>query len=99
MLVHGKADGRTFPIVRERLDVASALSVPLVSEGDVKGVLNLHHSTQREAFDENDLQFMERVARLDGFGSLKTAMSPRWGAEESPLPLKSGKEKGREWRL
>lgn len=65
MLVNGKADGRSFQIIHERVDVASALSVPLVADGGVLGVINLHHSTQREAFTEDDLGFMERVARLD----------------------------------
>ncbi len=65
LLIHGKADRHTFQIVRERLDVESALCVPLVHDGGVLGVLNLHHSEQREAFTEDDLAFMERVARLD----------------------------------
>jgi GAF domain-containing protein len=65
LLLSGKADRRTFQIVRERLDVESALCVPLVSGGDVVGVLNLHHGTLRDAFSRDDLHFMERVARLD----------------------------------
>jgi diguanylate cyclase (GGDEF)-like protein len=65
LLLRGKADRSRFQIVRERLDVESALSVPLVSEGGVLGVLNLHHSTREDAFDQDDLVFMERVARLD----------------------------------
>lgn len=63
--LRGKADRRTFRIVRERLDVESALCVPLVSGGRVLGVLNLHHSTQPDAFSEADLQFMEQLAHLD----------------------------------
>ncbi len=65
LLLNGKADRRAFQIVRERLDVESALCVPLVSDGGVLGVLNLHHSTRRDAFSQDDLQYMERVARLD----------------------------------
>jgi GAF domain-containing protein len=65
LLVSGKADESAFQIVHERLDVESALCVPLVSDGGVLGVLNLHHSTRRDAFSEEDLRFMERVARLD----------------------------------
>ncbi len=64
LLVSGKADRGAFQIVRERLDVESALCVPLVSDGGVLGVLNLH-SARRDAFNQNDLHFMERVARLD----------------------------------
>ncbi len=65
LLVNGRADRSAFQIVRERMDVESALSVPLVSDGGVLGVLNLHHGTRRNAFDDDDLRFMERVARLD----------------------------------
>ena len=65
LLVSGKADGQTFQIVHERLDVESALCVPLVSGGGVLGVLNLHHGTRRDAFAQEDLEFMEQVALLD----------------------------------
>jgi len=64
LLVTGKASRHDFHVVRERLDVESALCVPLVADGGVLGVLNLH-STRREAFSQEDLHFMERVARLD----------------------------------
>ncbi len=64
LLVNGKADRRAFQIVRERMDVESALCVPLVANGGVLGVLNLH-SSRRDAFTQDDLHFMERVARLD----------------------------------
>jgi len=63
--LRGKADRRTFQIVRERLDVESALCVPLINGGRVLGVLNLHHSTQSDAFSDADLQFMEQLAHLD----------------------------------
>jgi len=63
--LRGKADRRTFQIVRERLDVESALCVPLVAAGRVLGVLNLHHSTQPDAFSDADLQFLEQLAHLD----------------------------------
>ncbi len=65
LLINGRADRGAFQIVRERMDVESALCVPLVSDGGVLGVLNLHHSSHRDAFSEDDLRFMERVARLD----------------------------------
>jgi GAF domain-containing protein len=63
--LRGKADRQTFQVVRERLDVESALCVPLVHAGRVLGVLNLHHSTRPEAFSEADLEFMEQLAHLD----------------------------------
>jgi signal transduction protein with GAF and PtsI domain len=63
--LRGKADRQAFRIVRERLDVESALCVPLVHEGRVLGVLNLHHSTRPDAFSEADLEFTEQLAHLD----------------------------------
>jgi len=61
----GKADRQTFRIVRERLDVESALCVPLLHAGRILGVLNLHHGTRRDAFSDADLEFTEQLARLD----------------------------------
>ena len=63
--LRGKADRQAFHIVRERLDVESALCVPLVHEGRVLGVLNLHHSTRPDAFSDADLEFTEQLAHLD----------------------------------
>jgi diguanylate cyclase (GGDEF)-like protein len=63
--LRGKADRETFRIVQERIDVESALSVPLIHEGVVLGVLNLHHTTRADAFSESDLEFMEQLAHLD----------------------------------
>ncbi len=63
--LRGKADRQAFQIVRERLDVESALSVPLISEGRVLGVLNLHHSTRADAFSDESLEFAEQLAQLD----------------------------------
>jgi GAF domain-containing protein len=63
--LRGKADRQKFRIVRERLDVESALCVPLVHEGRVLGVLNLHHSTRPDAFSDADLDFVEQLAGLD----------------------------------
>ena len=63
--LRGKADRQAFRIVRERLDVESALCVPLVHEGRVLGVLNLHHSTRTDAFSDADLEFTEQLAQLD----------------------------------
>ena len=63
--LRGKADRQAFRIVRERLDVESALCVPLVHEGRVLGVLNLHHTSRPDAFGEADLEFAEQLAALD----------------------------------
>lgn len=63
--LRGKADRQAFRIVRERLDVESALSVPLVHEGKVLGVLNLHHTTRADAFSDADLAFAEQLGALD----------------------------------
>lgn len=63
--LRGKADREAFRIVRERLDVESALCVPLVHRARVLGVLNLHHSTRADAFDDDDLDFAEQLGRLD----------------------------------
>ncbi|MBW2270117.1 MAG: GAF domain-containing protein [Deltaproteobacteria bacterium] len=63
--LRGKADRQAFHIVRERLDVESALCVPLVHGGEILGVLNLHHSSRADAFSEADLEFTEQLAQLD----------------------------------
>ena len=63
--VRGKADRETFRVVRERLDVESALSVPLIHEGVVLGVLNLHHATRADAFSDDDFAFVQQLAALD----------------------------------
>jgi GAF domain-containing protein len=63
--LRGKADRQAFRIVRERLDVESALSVPLVHQGKVLGVLNLHHGTRPDVFADADLEFVEQLAHLD----------------------------------
>ncbi len=63
--VRGKADRRAFHIVRERLDVESALCVPLIQDDKVLGVLNLHHSSESDSFSESDLEFAEQLAHFD----------------------------------
>ncbi|MBW2541491.1 MAG: GAF domain-containing protein, partial [Deltaproteobacteria bacterium] len=63
--LRGKADRQAFQIVRERIDVESAISVPLIFEGRVLGVLNLHHSTRADAFSDESLEFAEQLAHLD----------------------------------
>ncbi|MCZ6781950.1 MAG: GAF domain-containing protein, partial [Proteobacteria bacterium] len=66
VLLRGKADRQAFHIMHERLDVESALCVPLIHDGQVLGVLNLHHTTRPDTFSQDDLEFMEQLARLDG---------------------------------
>ncbi len=63
--LRGRADREAFQIVRERMDVESALSVPLHHEGRVLGVLNLHHTHRADAFSEDDLAYVEQLAELD----------------------------------
>jgi len=63
--LRGPADGRSYDLMRERVDVESALCVPLIHHGKVLGVLNVHHSRRTDAFSDEDLQFMEQLASLD----------------------------------
>ncbi len=63
--LRGRADRQAFRIVRERLDVESALCVPLLLEDRVLGVLNLHHASRTDAFSQADVDFAEQLAALD----------------------------------
>lgn len=63
--IKGRADRTTYDLVRERIDVESALCVPLIHHGKVLGVLNVHHSVRADVFSDEDLQFMEQLASLD----------------------------------
>lgn len=63
--LRGRADRASYDLLRERVDVESALCVPLIHAGKVLGVLNVHHSTRPDAFGDEDLRFMEQLARLD----------------------------------
>ncbi|MFO0687667.1 MAG: GAF domain-containing protein [Myxococcota bacterium] len=63
--LRGRADRHSYDLLRERVDVESALCVPLIHAGKVLGVLNVHHSTRPDAFGDDDLRFMEQLARLD----------------------------------
>lgn len=65
ILVHGKADHARYEIVRERDDVESAISAPLLYDGRLLGVLNLSHGRARGAFDSEDLKFVEQLAALN----------------------------------
>ena len=44
--LRGRADRQSYDLMRERVDVESALCVPLIHAGKVLGVLNVHHSTR-----------------------------------------------------
>ncbi len=63
--LRGRADGSRYNLVRDRVDVESALCVPLIHRGRVLGVLNVHHSRHADVFSDDDLQFMEQLASLD----------------------------------
>ena len=63
--LRGRADGSRYALVRDRVDVESALCVPLIHRGRVLGVLNVHHSRHADVFSDDDLQFMEQLASLD----------------------------------
>ena len=65
ILLHGKADQERYRVVRERDDVESAISAPLVYDEQKLGVLNVSHSRQHGAFDEEDLAFVKQLAVLD----------------------------------
>jgi len=65
IMLQGKADRERYSVVRERDDVESAISVPLVHEGHALGVLNLSHARERGAFGEEDLAFVEQLAKID----------------------------------
>jgi GAF domain-containing protein len=63
--VRGRASADVFRLQRQRIDVESALCVPLVHEGRVLGVLNLSHGTRDDMFADSDLEFAEQLGRLD----------------------------------
>lgn len=65
IMLKGKADRHKYDIVRERDDVESAISVPLIHEDQVLGVLNLSHARERGVFSEEDLDFVQQLARID----------------------------------
>jgi GAF domain-containing protein len=65
ILLSGKADQRRYEIARERSDVESAISAPLIHGDRALGVLNLSHSLRRGAFSDEDLEFVTRLAAID----------------------------------
>jgi GAF domain-containing protein len=65
ILINGKADRSRYQITRERDDIESAISAPLVHGDDVIGVINVSHARDQNVFDETDLDFVEQLACLD----------------------------------
>lgn len=65
ILLQGKADHHRWRILRERDDVESAISAPLLHGDEVLGVLNLSHARNARQFDGDELRFVEELARLD----------------------------------
>jgi diguanylate cyclase (GGDEF)-like protein len=65
ILLKGKADRQKYNIARERDDVESAISAPLIHEEQVIGVLNLSHTREHGVFTEQDLDFVQQLARID----------------------------------
>jgi diguanylate cyclase (GGDEF)-like protein len=63
--LRGRADRTRFDLLRERVDVQAALSLPLIYQGRVLGVINVHHSRRPDVFSPEDLRFMEQLASLD----------------------------------
>ena len=63
--LRGRADGANYDLLRERVDVESALCVPMIHHGKVLGVINVHHSHRADVFSDDDLAFMEQLASLD----------------------------------
>ncbi|MEN8181725.1 MAG: GAF domain-containing protein [Myxococcota bacterium] len=64
-IVRGQAAHEEFTGLRERSDLLCSLCLPLIHEGQVIGVLNLHHSRREDAFSEADFGFAEELGRLD----------------------------------
>ena len=64
LAIHGRAAPDQYRIFRERDDVASALSAPLVFEARVLGVLNLSRMRSRNPFESADLEFIEQLSRV-----------------------------------
>jgi diguanylate cyclase (GGDEF)-like protein len=64
-IVRGRAAHDEFVMLRERSDLQCSLCLPLIHQGRVIGVLNLHHTTRDDAFSERDFEFAEKLGRLD----------------------------------
>ena len=64
LLIAGKASEGKFERPMERSDVKSAMSVPLVVNGEIIGVINVSSSESTHVFTGDDLQFLTSLASL-----------------------------------
>jgi diguanylate cyclase (GGDEF)-like protein len=64
-IVRGRAAHEEYVVLRERSDLQCSLCLPLIEQGRVIGVLNLHHTTRQDAFSEEDFDFADELGRLD----------------------------------
>jgi GAF domain-containing protein len=62
--LRGCALENQFRIVRKRRDVAASLNLPLVHDGQLLGVLNLHHGSRSGAFDDTEFAFARHLAAV-----------------------------------
>jgi len=72
LLLSGKADDRSFRILREREEIKSALCVPLTVNGSTVGVLNLNNLEDIDGFTDEDLSFITKLAAFDAEILLKS---------------------------
>lgn len=64
LLISGKASDGKFERPMERSDVKSAMSVPLLVNGEIIGVINVSSSESTHVFTGDDLQFLTSLASL-----------------------------------
>ncbi|NIM19762.1 MAG: GAF domain-containing protein [Candidatus Latescibacteria bacterium] len=62
-LIHLRHDKSPYATERERMDIASAISVPLMWEGVLLGVLNVSCGKSDPPLDESDLRTLKRLSR------------------------------------
>lgn len=64
LLISGKATEESFLRPMDRMDVKSSMSVPLILDGQVIGVINVSSSESSHAFTREDLNFLSSLAGL-----------------------------------
>lgn len=64
LLVSGKANNEKFQRPMDRTDVKSAMSVPLIVNGEIIGVINVSSSESSHNFTGEDLNFLTSLAGL-----------------------------------
>jgi len=62
--LRGPAIEEQFQIVRERRDIAAALCIPVIHEGRVLGVLNLHDRSNTDAYSDDAFRYARRLAKV-----------------------------------